>query len=260
VLDELDARLGSFDAAATLDGSAGMLLDDGAAYQKWLSEVMRRDLAEGVLGFARSPVKAALDILRDLRDTFRHAVDFGGLTPASLDSFTRRTVAVMNRAVVGPQHERHSELLALMEAGLAHAPLGPSPSVTWDEPTGRWTLTPTQLALAASWQADWLISAHVDLPAVASSASPLLDSLYRKGWIRPYRPDSTVVHGIDLDRDQHPIDAQGRPEPRLWVLGPLCEGATFYNNLVPSPNVYSRPVFDAHRCVVAMLAAAQSHG
>jgi hypothetical protein len=39
------------------------------------------------------------------------------------------------------------------------------------------------------------------------------------------------------------------------VLGPLCEGATFYNNLVPSPNMWSRPFFDAHRCVVEMFAA-----
>ncbi len=42
---------------------------------------------------------------------------------------------------------------------------------------------------------------------------------------------------------------------RIWVLGPLCEGATFYNNLVPSPGVYSRPIADAHRCAAAMLAA-----
>jgi len=44
------------------------------------------------------------------------------------------------------------------------------------------------------------------------------------------------------------------------VLGPLCEGATFYNNLVPSPGAYSRPLFDAHRCVKAMFdAAAAGH-
>ena len=39
---------------------------------------------------------------------------------------------------------------------------------------------------------------------------------------------------------------------RIWVLGPLCEGATFYNNLVPSPGVYSRPIADAHRCASAI--------
>ena len=66
--------------------------------------------------------------------------------------------------------------------------------------------------------------------------------------------------GIDVDRDQHPLGADGTPNQRIWVLGPLCEGATFYNNLVPSPGVYSRPVADAHRCAAAMLAARATAG
>lgn len=254
LLDELDLRDGRFDAAATFDGSAGMLLDDGQAYQKWLTEVLRADLAEGVLGFTGSPVKAALDVLRALRDTFRHVVDFGGLTPGSLDEFTCRTVPAVNRAVVGPQHERHSELLALITAGIAHVPFGPAPTATWNEQTVRWTITSTRLAEPHSRQADWIVAGHVPPPAVAGSASPLLRSLHRGGSIRRHRPDSGHVHGIDVDADQHPLSRDGTPDHRLWVLGPLCEGATFYNNLVPSPNVYSRPVFDAHRCVTAMFA------
>ena len=92
--------------------------------------MIRADLAEGLLGFAGSPVKAGLDVLRALRDTFRYVVDFGGLTAASLDDFTVRTVPALNRAVVGPQWERHAELLALLAAGVARAPFGPEPVVT----------------------------------------------------------------------------------------------------------------------------------
>jgi uncharacterized NAD(P)/FAD-binding protein YdhS len=196
--------------------------------------------------------------MRDLRDTFRYVVDFGGLTEASLDSFIGRTVPAINRAVVGPQYERHLELLALMAAGVAAAPFGPAPTAAWNEVTGRWTVTSSQLATPHSQDVDWLLSAHVPPPAVDPSASPLLASLHRNGWIRRHRPASRHVLGIDVDRDQHPVDADGRPQRRLWVLGPLCEGATFYNNLVPSPQVYSRPVFDAHRCVTAMFATERS--
>ncbi len=258
VLDRLDARLGPFDPLATFDGTDGMLLDDSIAYRKWLTEVLRRDLDEGLLGFARSPVKAALDILRDLRDTFRYAVDFGGLTAGSLEAFTGRTVPALNRAVVGPQYERHCELLALLAAGVADLPFGPAPTVSWSEGTGRWTVASSRLAEPYRREVDWVVSAHVDLPAVESSGSPLLRSLRGKGWIRPHRPASRQVRGIDVDSEQHPVDVYGRADPRLWVLGPLCEGATYYNNLVPSPNVYSRPIFDAHRCVAAMFATARS--
>ncbi|MGO8960321.1 MAG: FAD/NAD(P)-binding protein [Streptosporangiaceae bacterium] len=257
VLDVMDARLGRFDAAATLDGSIGMDLTDAAAYERWLSAYVLADLAEGLLGFAGSPVKAALDVLRELRDTFRYAIDFGGLTPGSLEEFTRRTIPAVNRAVVGPQYERHLELLALLEAGIVRAPFGPAPEVSRNSGASRWTIRATGLRAGYSAEVEWIVAAQVPLPAVATSASPLLASLHRKGWIRPYRPDSSLVHGIDIGRDQHPVDARGVPDERIWVLGPLCEGATFYNNLVPSPNMRSRPVLDAHRCVAAMLAGSQ---
>ncbi len=257
-LDELDAELGRFDAAAVLDGSAGLRLGDSAAYQRWFADTLRRDLGEGLQGFAWSPVKAALDILRELRDTFRYAADFGGLTEDSQDDFYLRVVPLVNRAVVGPQYERHDELLALMAAGVVHVPFGPAPAV--GRSGGSWTLTSTRLGVPEQRDADWLVSAQVPLPAVGCSASPLLGALARKGWIRPSRPGSALVPGIDVDRDQHPVAADGTSNQRIWVLGPLCEGATFYNNLVPSPGVYSRPVADAHRCAAAMLAARATAG
>lgn len=256
LLDDLDARLGPFDARAAFDGRADMLLDSGEAYQKWLADAISRDLADGLLGLAGSPVKAGLDILRELRDTFRYAVDFGGLTDESIESFNGDTVPAINRAVVGPQYERHAELLTLMAAGMAHVPFGPAPSVEFDGAIRRWRITSTQLATPHSREVDWVVRAQVPPPAVDPSASPLLAALHRRGLIRRHRARSRHVPGIDVDRGMHPVDAHGKADGRIWVLGPLCEGATFYNNLVPSPGVYSRPVADAHRCVSAMFATA----
>lgn len=250
LLDELDTRHGPFDAAATFDGGTDMLLDNTDAYRKWLAEVLRGDLADGLLGFTGSPVKAGLDILRALRDTFRYVVDYGGLTGPSLDRFLGHTVPVINRAVVGPQYERHLELLALFAAGVADAPFGPAPSVHWDGEA--WTITSTALGTPRSERADWLVAAQVPMPAVENSGSSLLTAMARRGTIRRHPPASATVPGLEVDSGQHPVGAAGQPDRRLWVLGPLCEGSTFYNNLVPSPQMWSRPVFDAHRCVTAM--------
>ncbi|HST46946.1 FAD/NAD(P)-binding protein [Jatrophihabitans sp.] len=255
VLDALDARLGRFDPAAALDGSAGMSLHSSDSYQRWLAAVISADLAEAVHGFARSPVKGALDVLRALREQFRYVVDFGGLTPESGEDFAARIVPALNRAVVGPQYERHLELLALLEAGIASAPFGPAASADWQPESGRWRLASSRLREPCSREADWLVAARVDSPAVDASTSPLLNALHAKGWIRRHRPGSRQLVGIDIDADQHPLDVAGRPDRRLWVLGPLCEGATFYNHLVPSPGAFSRPVSDAHRCVSALFAA-----
>lgn len=256
LLDQLDHQRGRFDALAAFEGAAGMLCADRSAYQKWLIEVVKADLVEGRRGLTSSPVKAALDVLRALRDTFRHAVDYGGLTTASLDDFHARIVPMLNRAVVGPQYERHVELLTLLADGIAEAPFGPAPEVRWEAASERWLISSTRLDTPYHTEVDWLCVANLSLPSVADSASPLLAGLHRRGWIRPFRPDNPHLPGLDIDSAHHPVRADGTPESRLWVLGPLCEGATYYTNLVPSPGVFSRPIHDAHRCVAAMFAQA----
>jgi uncharacterized NAD(P)/FAD-binding protein YdhS len=253
VLDRLDARLGRFDPYALFEGSGGMLLDDATGYQKWLAEAVKSDLAEGVLGFTRSLVKAALDVLRALRDTIRNTVDFGGLTAPSRDAFFRRIVPLLNRAVVGPQFERHSELLALLMMGIAEAPFGPAPELTWQDRAGRWAVSSSQLAIPYRREVDWVCAGTVAFPAVGGSASRLLTGLHREGWIRPHGAAGSYLPGIDVDRDQHPVNRHGKPERRIWVLGPLCEGTTYYNNALPWTGSFSRPAYDAHRCVDALL-------
>ncbi|MFL6162623.1 MAG: FAD/NAD(P)-binding protein [Jatrophihabitantaceae bacterium] len=258
LLEALDAEHGRFSPEQLLDGAQPMSLTDRAGYQDWLAAELAADLVEGELGLQGSVVKQTLDIVRELRDTFRYAVDFGGLTAESSRRFFQHTVPVLNRAVVGPQFERHQELLTLIEAGVAQVPFGPDPLLSWDRDARNWLIASRRLSRPHLDRADWLVAGRTDLPAVASSASPLLDQLFRQGWIRPSVAGDPALAGIDVDRNQHPVNAAGEADRRIWVLGPLCEGSTFYNNLVPSPGCYSRPVADAHRCAAELLAADRS--
>ncbi|MGW2248615.1 FAD/NAD(P)-binding protein [Kitasatospora sp. NPDC001660] len=252
-LDLLDQLHGPFDPLKAWDDSAAMALQDSRAYQRWLAETVRRDLVEAGHGLDRSPVKAALEAVREVRDTLRDAVNFGGLTSASLDRFLRSTVPLMNRAVVGPQKERHAELLALIEAEVVRTPFGAAPSVRRNDDTGHWTIASTRLVTPHREDVDWLCTGNSPWPAVDSSASPLIRSLHETGRIRRLLPDSGAVRGADVDASLHPVDAAGVSDRRLWLIGPLCEGATFYNHLVPTPG-YSRAFVDAHRCVAELLA------
>lgn len=247
----LDATHGEFDPVTAWRNDIGMALASAASYQDWVLDVIRADLAEGVLGFDGSPVKAGVDVLRELRETVRHAVDFGGVTARSLREFLATSVPRMNRAVVGPQHERHRDLVALVDAGVVRLAVGPEPHVRWRPVAGRWRLSSTRLAERAEVDVDWLCPAHVPYPAAATSASALVLSLNRAGLLTP-RAGATGAH---IDRDHHPLRADGRVEQRIRVLGPLCEGSIFYNHLVPSPGAYCRPVADADRCVAGLFAA-----
>ncbi|ULR50906.1 FAD/NAD(P)-binding protein [Streptomyces deccanensis] len=244
-------RFGHFDPQELLfpDSAA---FDSADAYRKWYEERLRSDLVEARLGLGGSPTKAGLEVLRDLRDVVRHAVDFGGLDENSHDEFYGSFTATLNRSVTGPQLDRHEELFALLEAGIVSVPFGPAPRVEWDGTV--WRISSTRLGTGYEAPADWLAYATSGQPDVEATGSPLLADLLASGRIRRHRPGALSSRGVDITADQHPVAADGRPDRKVRVLGPLCEGATFYNHYVPSPGGRNRALADADRCVTAVLA------
>ncbi|MEU6664952.1 FAD/NAD(P)-binding protein [Streptomyces sp. NPDC046727] len=244
-------RFGHFDPQDLLFPDSAEF-DSSDAYRKWYEERLRSDLVEARLGLGGSPTKAGLEVLRDLRDVVRHAVDFGGLDEDSHDEFYGSFTATLNRSVTGPQLDRHEELLALLEAGTVSVPFGPAPRVAWDGTA--WRISSTRLGTGHSAPADWLAYATSGQPDVEATGSPLLADLVASGRIRRHRPGARSSRGVDITADQHPVAADGRPDRKVRVLGPLCEGATFYNHYVPSPGGRNRALADADRCVTAVLA------
>ncbi|MGK5547988.1 FAD/NAD(P)-binding protein [Streptomyces sp. URMC 127] len=260
-LDRLDeehrAAFGTLDPEELLFPEPGDL-SGSRAYQDWYAGRLAADLEQAEAGLAGSPLKAALEVLRDRRELIRRAVDFAGLDEKSHDEFYGSFTAVLNRSVTGPQLDRHQELLALLRAGAVAVPFGPEPEVAWDEEGACWRLSSTRLAEPYSATADWLVHATSGQPDVERTGSRLLAGLVRTGTIRRHRPAVANSRGVDLTRGLHPVGGDGAADERMWVLGPLSEGTTFYNHYVPSPGGFSRALSDAHRSVVEMLTAAVS--
>src|SRR5438093_13084570 len=86
---------------------------------------LREDAAQAALGNVDGPLKAALDVLRDLRNELRLIVDHGGLAGSSrrdhLDTWYTPLNAFLS---IGPPRRRIEELAALVEAGVVEV-LGP---------------------------------------------------------------------------------------------------------------------------------------
>ncbi len=224
-----------------------------AGFQAWLMAHLRQDLAEARKGNLDSPLKAASDVLRDLRDNLRAAIDFGGLSEASHRWVLAEFLPVMNRVAVGPPARRIAEMLALMEAGVLKADWGPGAACERSARAGG----PLRVA-SAQWpqhteEVHALIKARVLMPGPEDDASPLMRGLLDAGHVRPFHNGAFHPGGIEINRDFNWVSKGGEVVGNAWALGIPTEGVKFYTFVVPRSGVNSTALVDAGRAVGKML-------
>jgi uncharacterized NAD(P)/FAD-binding protein YdhS len=211
------------------------------------------DLAHAFAGNVQGPYKAATDVLRDVRDYIRYAVDYGGLTEESHRRFLNEVIPVMYRLSAGAPKERNMELLALIDAGIARFGPGPNPDLYLDQAQARFTLRSTRLAQPAESHPDVIIRARIDCAVYPErQLSLLIRNMLKNGVLRPYMNGEFHPGGIDIDAAQNVIDATGRVHRNLWALGIVVEGANYCTYVLPRALVNSRFIQFSGRCVLNM--------
>jgi len=236
--------------ANPIDDSA---LGDPDAYRKWLISFLEQDLHEAQLGNVSGPYKAACDVLRDVRDNLRNAVDFGWLSPESHQQFLRRFIPVMNRLAVGPPVQRLEEMIALYKAGYLDIGFGPNPKVALSEGAAQFQIVSTTFKeQQKSIYADVLCKAQIPKSSPTQDRSALIQNLMKRGLIRPFTNGNVDVGGIEVDDQLNLVTSSGESVPNAWALGTVSEGSKFYTYIVPRPCVNSTALVDAGRSVTTI--------
>jgi hypothetical protein len=250
-VDALEPLYGHFDPASHVFAGAGRHYTSQGDYQSQVYEMVETDLDEA-LTVGGSPVKAAQEVLRILRDQLRSVIEFGGLSLESYIDFQSTVRGRINRLEAGPPPLRSQQLLGLLDAGVVRIPLGPDPEVgaTAD---GAVTLRSTQLDEPTEVTVNGVIRGHLDLPSLARSGSPLLNRLYANGRLTQLSYGDTAVGSVAISEDFHPYDAEGRLQPNLSLLGVLTEGVRYFTHYLPSPRSRLRAVLDAQHCVEGVI-------
>jgi len=247
VVEHFEPVYGRFDPASHVFAGAGRHYTSSTDYENQVYEMVENDL-EAALVPGKSPVKAALEVLRILRDQLRTVIEFGGLTFNSYLDFQSNIRGRINRLEAGPPALRSQQLLALIDAGVVHVPFGPNPELT-ALPDGRVTIRSTELDEETTATVNGVVRGHLDLPSLVRSSSPLLTRLYAKGRLTQMSYGSTPVGSVAISEHFHPVDADGHLQPNLSLLGVLTEGARYFTHYLPSPQSRIRAVLDAQDCV-----------
>ncbi|MBV6699929.1 FAD/NAD(P)-binding protein [Kitasatospora aureofaciens] len=216
---------------------AGRTFATPQVFTDHLLHLMRADLADAELGNANGPLKAALDVLRDIRNVVREAVDYGGLLPRSHEEeFAGAFLPVNALLSAGPPAERVEQLVALIEAGVVEI-AGPATEFTADESTGLFRITSPQVGGSGRY-AEVLIDARIPTPDLHRDTSELTMSLLADGVISEYvrtgPGDSQPVGtgGLHVTRAPfHVIGADGKAHEDLYALGIPTEHTRWFTQV-----------------------------
>ena len=236
-----------------------------AEFRAWLRGHLDDDVRLARQGNVSGPVKAALDVLRDLRNELRLAVDHAGLTADShrddLDGWYTPLNAYLS---IGPPASRIEEMAALMDAGILDV-TGPGMRVTADEddPLGPcFTGTSSEIP-DVRIRATVLVEARLPEIDLRRTADPLMSQLLRTGQCHPYRipgPDGTGAADYETgglavsERPYHLIDAAGVPHPRRFAYGVPTESVHWVTAAGIRPGVGSVTLEDSDAIAAAVLA------
>jgi hypothetical protein len=246
----LERLYGSFDPASHVFADAGAAYTSSEQYQAHVYEMIESDLDEALM-VGGSPVKAALEVTRILRDQLRDVIEFGGLSLESYIDFQSNVRGRINRFEAGPPPMRSQQLLALLDVGVVKTPFGPYPDVTAVD--GEVKIRSTKVEEEVTVTVKGVVRGHLDLPSLARSSSPLLSRLHAKGRLTQMSYGDTVVGSVAISEEFHPYDAEGRVQSNLTLLGVLTEGVRYFTYYLPSPRSRLRAVLDAQQAVESII-------
>ena len=216
---------------------AGRTFEGPQDFHDHLLDLLDRDIAEAAQGNVDSPLKAALDILRDIRGAVRNAVDFAGLTPASQrDAFLSWFNPINSMLSAGPPAMRVAQTCALVRAGVLTI-VGPGTTIGTDPAAGAFVLQ-SEHVRGSRRTVTTLVDGRIPRPSLAADADPLVRQLLSEGWITEHVNSDALtgerfpVGSIAVTRAPfHAIDVLGHPDPDLYALGIPTENTRWFTQI-----------------------------
>ncbi|MCW5253047.1 MULTISPECIES: FAD/NAD(P)-binding protein [unclassified Streptomyces] len=229
-------------------------------FHDWLLGHLREDVRQAREGNVSGPLKAALDVLRDLRNEIRLAVDHSGLEGASHRDDLEGWYTPLNAFLsIGPPVCRIEEMIALIEAGVLTV-TGPGTRVRIDTGSPSSFVADSEVVPGPPVRAHVLIEARLPEPDLRRTDDPLLQHLLITEQAAPYRIPGSGGGGYETgglavtERPYRLLDARGRAHPRRFAYGVPTESVHWVTAAGIRPGVDSVTLGDSDAIARAALA------
>lgn len=207
------------------------------------------DVIEACRGNITSPVKAALDVLRDIRNEIRYVMNNGGVDG---DSYAKDVAGWFNSlhsfVSIGPPWSRIEEMVALMDAGIVEV-AGPEFSMECNNEeevfVGRSTV-PGDLHRGTVLVDAMLPGVDLDRTTNLVLAQLKSQRQLKNFSVSSASADDHVTGGVAVtERPFRAIKPDGSIHPRRYVFGVPTEGANWVTETGIRPNVNSITLGDS---------------
>ena len=229
---------------------------DADSFNRWLREYLTEDVIHAEKGNVSGPVKAALDVLRDLRNEIRLIVDHNGIDGHSYRAELEAWYTPLNAFLsIGPPVQRIRELVALMDAGLVSF-VGPNMQVTIDADGFR---AESNILSDSTVHARTLIEARLTDPDVRTSSNVLVRSMLNAGQCSPYQlvSENGLIEtgGMAVTRRPYRVISDRWPggAPGIFAYGIPTETVHWVTAAGSRPGVNSVTLRDADAIARAIL-------
>ncbi|MFI0905795.1 FAD/NAD(P)-binding protein [Streptomyces sioyaensis] len=223
---------------------------DTAAWRAFVRGYLTVDVHEAKQGNVTSPLKAAVDVLRDIRNELRFAINNGGI---EADSYRRWVQGSFNSLhaflSIGPPWSRIEELNALIDAGIVQI-AGPQFTVECDY--GRGSFTGTSMVPGDEHRAGILVDAMLPRVDLSRTKNRLLCDLRQRGEATRFSVPSLsaapayVTGGAAVtERPYRLVRANGTVHSRRYLFGVPTEGANWVTETGIRPKVNSITLGDS---------------
>ncbi|KAE8149226.1 FAD-NAD(P)-binding-domain-containing protein [Aspergillus avenaceus] len=221
---------------------SGQNFETADVWRDWLVSYLREDAKQARLGNLDGPLKASLDVLRDLRNELRLIVDHSGLKGVSRRDHLDHWYTPLNAYLsIGPPRKRIEQMIALIEAGVLTV-IGPQLKV--QEADGAWFASSPEIP-ESEIRCTTLIEARLPEPDIRQTADELLANLLKSGQCRPHTVDGYETGGLDVTNSPYRIvDAKGLPHARRFAVGVPTEGVHWVTAAGARPGVNSVTLTD----------------
>ncbi|MEV4615230.1 FAD/NAD(P)-binding protein [Kitasatospora sp. NPDC049258] len=232
---------------------------DRADFHHWLLEYLAQDVRDAKAGNVSGPLKAALDVLRDLRNEIRLAVDHGGLEGNSHRDDLEGWYTPLNAFLsIGPPASRIEQMIALVEAGVLEL-TGPATEIRIDTERPAFVAR-SQVVPGEPVRASVLIEARLPEPDLRRTDDPLLRHLLDTEQCTTYRISASCGSSYETgglavtERPYRLLDARGRAHPRRFAYGIPTESVHWVTAAGIRPGVDSVTLGDSDAIARAVLA------